>query len=191
MHASDSDAAADSAGSTAFRRRNSRGADIFGPPIALFGVFARRPDRAHAIASWCCYYLSRRAALSLRHRELVIDPRDRALQRGYEWGIHIAGYAGRAGLSDEQVASLVAGSPAVACWTDPVADRAVVATLDALRQCADVDDAEWQMLLDAVGEDAAVDLLLVCGWCHAISFAVNALRLPAGPGTAALPGRPR
>jgi hypothetical protein len=23
-----------------------------GPPIALFGVFARRPDRAHAIAQW-------------------------------------------------------------------------------------------------------------------------------------------
>jgi hypothetical protein len=25
-----------------------------------------------------------------------------------------------------------------------------------------------------------VDLLLLCGWYHAISFAVNALRLPAG-----------
>jgi len=46
-------------------------------------------------------------------------------------------------------------------------------------------------LLDAVGEDAAVDLLLLCGWYHAISFAVNALRLPAEPGTPALPGRSR
>ena len=40
-------------------------------------------------------------------------------------------------------------------------------------------------------EDAAVDLLLLCGWYHAISFAVNALRLPAEPGTPALPGRSR
>ena len=47
--------------------------DILGPPIALFSVFARRPDRAHAIAGWGRYYLSRRGALSLRHRELVID----------------------------------------------------------------------------------------------------------------------
>src|SRR6478752_6328982 len=135
--------------------------DILGPPIALFGVFARSPDRAHALCG-----------------------------AGYEWGIHISVYAGRAGLTDEQVASLATGDPADACWTDP-ADRAVLATVDALHQRADLDDAEWQTLLDTVGEDAAVDLLLLCGWYHAISFAVNALRLPAEPGTPALPGRSR
>jgi hypothetical protein len=72
--------------------------------------------------------------------------------------------------------------PADAYWTDP-AGRAVLATVDALHQRADLDDAEWRTLLDAVGEDAAVDLLLLCGWYHAISFVVNALRLPAEPGT--------
>jgi len=163
--------------------------DILGPPIALFGVFARRPDRAHAIAGWGRYYLSRRGALSLRHRELAIDRTTALCGAGYEWGIHIAVYAGKAGLTDEQVASLATGDPADACWTDP-ADRAVLATVDALHQRADLDDAEWQTLLDAVGEDAAVDLLLLCGWYHAISFAVNALRLPAEPGTPALPTPP-
>src|SRR6478609_3438254 len=141
--------------------------DILGPPIALFGVFARRPDR-----------------------ELAIDRTTALCGAGYEWGIHIAVYAGKAGLTDEQVASLATGDPADACWPDP-ADRAVLATVDALHQRADLDDAEWQTLLDAVGEDAAVDMLLLCGWYHAISFAVNALRLPAEPGTPALPGRSR
>ena len=164
--------------------------DILGPPIALFRVFARRPDRAHAIAGWGRYYLSRRGALSLRHRELAIDRTTALCRAGYEWGIHIAVYAGRAGLTDEQVASLATGDPADACWTHP-ADRAVLATADALHQRADLDDAQWQTLLDEVGEDAAVDLLLLCGWYHAISFAVNALRLPAEPGTPALPGRSR
>ena len=48
--------------------------DILGPPIALFSVFARRPDRAHAIAGWGRYYLSRRSALSLRHRSSETNP---------------------------------------------------------------------------------------------------------------------
>ena len=76
--------------------------DILGPPIALFGVFARRPDRAHAIAGWGRYYLSRRGALSLRHREQAIDRTTALCSAGYEWGIHIAVYAGNAGLTDEQ-----------------------------------------------------------------------------------------
>lgn len=105
-------------------------------------------------------------------------------------GIHIAVYAGKAGLTGEQVASLATGTPDDACWTDS-SDRAVLATADALHRRADLDDAEWQTLLNAVGEDAAIDLLLLCGWYHAISFTVNALRLPAEPGTPALPGRPR
>lgn len=47
--------------------------ELLGPPIQLFRVFARRPQLARGIAGWGHYYLSRRSALSLRHRELVID----------------------------------------------------------------------------------------------------------------------
>ncbi len=92
---------------------------LTGLPIALFGVFARRPDRAHAIAGWGRYDLSRRGALSLRHRELAIDRTTALCGAGYEWGIHIAVYAGKAGLTGEQVASLATGTPDDACWTDP------------------------------------------------------------------------
>ena len=187
-YASDSEASEDCSDGTAFRRRHPCGARH--PRAADRAVRCVRPDRALAIAGWGRYYLSRRGALSLRHRELAIDRTTALCGAGYEWGIHIAVYAGKAGLTDEQVASLATGDPADACWTDP-ADRAVLATVDALHQRADLNDAEWQTLLDAVGEDAAVDLLLLCGWYHAISFAVNALRLPAEPGTPALPGRSR
>lgn len=188
-YASDSEASEDCSDGTAFRRRHPRGARH--PRAADRAVRCVRPPsrpRARDRRLGARYYLSRRGALSLRHRELAIDRTTALCGAGYEWGIHIAVYAGKAGLTDEQVASLATGDPADACWTDP-ADRAVLATVDALHQRADLDDAEWQTLLDAVGEDAAVDLLLLCGWYHAISFAVNALRLPAEPGTPALPGR--
>jgi hypothetical protein len=51
------------------------------------------------------------------------------------------------------------------------------------RRRSDLDDGEWDALVRAAGEDGAVDLLLVCGWYHAISFVARALRLPLEPGT--------
>ncbi|MER6807882.1 carboxymuconolactone decarboxylase family protein [Spirillospora sp. NPDC000708] len=158
--------------------------EALGPPIALFRVFARRPDRAHGVHGWGRYYLSRRAALSLRHRELVIDRTTRRCGAEYEWGVHVAVFAGKAGLDAEQIRSIVAGGPDDDCWTDP-ADRAVLRAVDALCSANDLSDDEWRELTGAVGEEGAVDLLLLCGWYHAISFAARVLRLRPEPGTPA------
>ena len=138
-----------------------------GPPIALFRVFARRPDRARGVYGWGSYYLSRRAALTLRQRELVIGRTTARCGAGYEWAIHATLFADKAGLD--------------ACWDE--GDRAVIAAVDALCDRGDLDDGEWDALVRAAGEDGAVDLLLVCGWYHAISFVARALRLPLEPGT--------
>ena len=152
-----------------------------GPPIALFRVFARRPDRARGVHGWGSYYLSRRAALTLRQRELVIGRTTARCGAGYEWAIHAAWFAGKAGLDAAQQASLAHGGASDACWDE--GDRAVIAAVDALCDRRDLDDGEWDTLVRAAGEDGAVDLLLVCGWYHAISFVARALRLPLEPGT--------
>jgi alkylhydroperoxidase family enzyme len=153
-----------------------------GPPIQLFRVWARRPELAHGIAGWGGYYFSRRSALSVRQRELVIDRTTALCGADYEWGVHIAAFAGKAGLDAAQIRSLAAGGPADACWD--AADRAVLTAVDELRATADLSDGSWADLVAAVGEDGALDVLLVCGWYHAISFTVRALRLPLEPGTA-------
>jgi alkylhydroperoxidase family enzyme len=160
-----------------------------GPPIALFRLFARRPERARAIHGWGRYYLSRQSALSLRHRELVIDRTTALCGAEYEWGIHVAVYAAKAGLTDAQVASTATGSPDDPCWTDE-ADRAVLRTVDALHETRDLSDAQWKELRDAVGAEAAIDLLLMCGWYHAISFVARVIRLPPEPDTPAFPASP-
>ena len=157
--------------------------EALGPPIALFRVFARRPDRAMAIHGWGSYYLSRRTALTLRQRELIIDRTTARCGAGYEWAIHAALFGGKAGLDAAQLRSLAAGSASDACWAEE--DRAVIAAVDALCDRGDLDDQEWAALVRAAGEEGAVDLLLVCGWYHAISFVARALRLPLEPGTEA------
>ena len=147
-----------------------------GPPIALFRLFARRPDRARAIHGWGSYYLSRRTALTLRHRELVIDRTTARCGAEYEWSIHVARFAEKAGLTGEQILSMEKGNPDDPCWTEP-ADRAVLHAVDALHDTSDLSDEQWDVLVRAVGEEATIDLMLVCGWYHAISFVARAARL--------------
>ena len=158
--------------------------EAMGPPIALFRVFARRPDRAAGIHHWGRYYLSRRSALSLRHRELVIDRTTAHCGAEYEWGIHIAAFAAKAGLTDEQVRSVTIGAPDDPCWTDQ-ADVAVLRAVDALHARCDLSDDEWAALVDGVGEEGAIDLMLLTGWYHAISYVARATRLPGETDTPA------
>ena len=92
--------------------------EALGPPIGIFRLFARRPDRAHGIAGWGRYYLSRRCALSLRHRELLILRTTARCGAEYEWGVHVQVFAAKAGLSAGQVRSVTAGQPDDPCWTE-------------------------------------------------------------------------
>ena len=153
-----------------------------GPPIALFRAFARRPDRARAIHGWGSYYLSRRCALSVRHREMVIDRTTALCGAEYEWGIHVAHFATKAALTDAQVRSLTTGTAADACWTDPD-DRTVLTAVDALHARNDLTDDEWAALTAAAGPDGAIDLILICGWYHAISYEARDARLAPVAGT--------
>lgn len=155
---------------------------LLGPPIALFRVLARRPELARAIAAWGGYYLSAKSALQPRLREIVIDRTTALCGADYEWGVHIAVFADKVALTREQVRSLGEGRPSDACWADP-AERAALRAVDELHSTNDLADETWAELVAATGADAALELVLVCGWYHAISFAVKALRLPLEPGT--------
>jgi hypothetical protein len=70
---------------------------------------------------------------------------------------------------------------------DAAADRAVLRAVDALHADSDLMDERWDDLVAATGEDGALEVALLCGWDHAISFAARALRLPLEPGISGFP----
>lgn len=149
------------------------------PPLLLFRTLAR--DRRLFFKFFGGGLLDR-GHLTLRQREIVID-RTTALNRAeYEWGVHTTVFAERAGLTEDQVASLVTGGSADACWPDE--DRVLIDLCDALHATADVDDALWSRLRERFSEEAVIELLLLAGFYRTTSCLVNALRLPLEPGTA-------
>ena len=146
------------------------------PPIALFRAFAKNLPMTRAMRGWGSYELSRGLSLGLRDREIVIDRTCARCGCEYEWGVHVAYFAGKARLGSAQLASLSRGGPDDACWTDH-RDRLLIGAVDALHDISDVPDPLCRQLAAEFSEAELLDLLMLCGWYHAISFAARAIRL--------------
>lgn len=151
------------------------------PPIGLFRTFVRNLPMASAMGAWGGYELSKRLSLTLRDREIVIDRTCSRCRCEYEWGVHVAFFADRVGLSHAQVRSLTHGDATDACWTDD-RDRALIEATDALHDGADIDDELWNQLQAHLSEEQALDLFMLVGWYHAISYAANGARVDLEPG---------
>jgi alkylhydroperoxidase family enzyme len=151
------------------------------PPIGLFRTFARNLPMTAAMSTWGRYELGRSLSLSLREREIVILRTCARCGCEYEWGVHVLMFGDRVGLGAEQRRSLAEGGAADACWTDE-RERLLLEAVDALHDDNDIDDALWRRLAAVFGEPQLMDLVLLCGWYHAISFAARVARLPLEPG---------
>lgn len=150
-------------------------------PILLFRTFARNPAMAAAMRAWGSYELGRELSLSMRQRELVIDRTTARCGCEYEWSVHITFFANRVGLDEAQVTSLTHGSPGDPCWTDP-GEVALLRAVDELHDTNDLSDESWAAVALHLSTEQVLDLLLLAGWYHAISYAANAARVDLEPG---------
>jgi alkylhydroperoxidase family enzyme len=150
-------------------------------PIALLRTYARNLPLAEAANGWGSYQLSRRLSIGLREREILIDRTCARCGCEYEWGVHIARFADKARLTEAQIASLTYGSSGDPCWSDE-RDRVLLDAADSLHEHNDIDDALWTRLTAQFGTEQLLDVLMLCGWYHAISFTARATRLAPEPG---------
>lgn len=146
------------------------------PPIRLFRTFARNPPMMDAMRGWGSYELGRQLSLSMREREIVIDRTCARCRCEYEWGVHLAFFAERVQLDRAQIASLTHGGPDDPCWTIE-RERLLIAAVDRLHDHATIDDDLDARLAAAFDERQILDLLMLTGWYHAVSYAANGARV--------------
>ena len=144
-------------------------------PLKLFRTIARDLPLGAAMGRLGPYMLGRDAGFDMRTREIVIDRVTARCGCEYEWGVHVAGYANRVGLSEEQIYSTVHGNSADPCWNSK--DAAVVEMVDQLHDTGQVSDETWLELGSHFDEKALIELPVLAGWYHAISFLANAARV--------------
>jgi len=152
-------------------------------PLVLFTTLARDPQLFGKFFSGS---LLDRGHLTLRQRELVIHRTTALCGSEYEWGVHVRGFAAKAGLDSAQLASTVHGGADDACWSEE--DRVLIRLCDALHHDCDVDEALWAALSARFSEPACLELLMLCGFYRTVAYLTNALRLPLEAGAARFPG---
>lgn len=151
-------------------------------PLLLFRTIATS-DRAWR--KFRAGSLLDKGPLSLREREIVIDRTCARAGCEYEWGVHIAIFAGPAGLTPGQVEATVRGPAHADCWTP--AEQALLAAADALHERATLDEAGWTALRAHFDEAQILEVLLLCGFYRTVSYIANGLALPPEPGAARFP----
>ena len=72
--------------------------------------------------------------------------------------------------------SLTAGDATNPCWTS-VREALLIEAVDSLHDSSDIDDGLWSRLAAQFSDAELLDLLLLCGWYHAISFTARAARV--------------
>jgi alkylhydroperoxidase family enzyme len=145
-------------------------------PLVLFRVLARD---LRLYQRFMGAGLLDKGQLSLRQREIVIHRVTARCGSEYEWGVHAALFAERAGLEAGQLRSIVSGGPDDPCWS--AEDALLLRFCDALHADCTVGDALWAELRAVFGEEAILELLLLAGFYRTVSYLTNALRLPPEP----------
>jgi alkylhydroperoxidase family enzyme len=118
----------------------------------------------------------------MRQRELVIVRVTARCRCEYEWGVHITFFGDRVGLTDDQKRSITHGVPSDPCW--PRDESALLRAVDELHDHADIGDTTWSELAQTLTEQQSLDVLMLAGWYHAISYAANAARIDLEDGVA-------
>ena len=145
------------------------------PPLALFRVLVRDPRLAEAMTALGRFLLGRDCALDLHDRELVIDRVCARCGCEYEWGVHVTAYGARAGLSPAQLEATRTGDAGAPVWNER--EALLVRLVDELHDTARVSDDLWAALAGHWTEPQLLELLLLAGWYHAISFVGNGARV--------------
>ena len=159
--------------------------DIVNPPgsppgtgeLNIFATLVRHPGLFRQWIGFGGKLLS--GKLPPRERELLILRTAWRCQAVYEWGHHVEIGQG-VGVTAEEVERVKAG-PGAPGW-DPF-DAALLLAADELHDDSCITDATWATLAGRYDERQLVELTMVVGQYHLVSFALNSLGVQVEPGT--------
>ena len=142
------------------------------PPLTLFRTVARNP---RVLQRFMAGALLDRGSIALRSRELIILRTCARCGAEYEWGVHVSVFGDKAGWTDEQLRRSVLGGAQDECWSPE--DRLVIRLADQLHDTNHVDDVLWTELAGHFSPEQLIELIMLAGLYHAVSYLINGIRI--------------
>jgi alkylhydroperoxidase family enzyme len=140
-------------------------------PLALFRLLIRHPMLAEKMHPLGSFQLGKQASLAVHDRELVIDRTCALCRCEYEWGVHTALLGAHAGLDPAAITATVKSRAEDPIWS--VRDRCLISLVDSLHDTGSVPDELWTQVGEYWTEDQALEIAVLTGYYHAISFVAN------------------
>lgn len=116
-----------------------------------------------------------KGSISLADRELVILRACARCDAEYEWGVHVAGFSAKIGFSQLQIANTRNETVNPELWNQQ--QQLLIELVDELHDTCQLSDALWEKLENHYQPDQLVELVMLAGLYHAVSFIVNSFRI--------------
>jgi alkylhydroperoxidase family enzyme len=144
------------------------------PPLNLFLTIAHNPTILDKFRSTGAYLLNF-ATLPAKDREIVIHRTCARCGCEYEWGVHAAFYGERVGLTEDQLTATASQRAENGTWAPH--EALLIDLVDELHDTASVKDETWQGLAAHYAPDQLVELIVLVGQYHLVSYLANALHV--------------
>jgi alkylhydroperoxidase family enzyme len=154
-------------------------------PLLLFRTIARDP---RLFRRFMAGGLLDKGNLGLRERELAIDRTCARCGAEYEWGVHMALFGARVGFGAAEQRATLSFADAD-CWS--ARERLIVRLVDQLHETSTLDDTLWGELAAEFTAEQLIELIMLAGCYHMVSYLTNALRLPLESYATRFPTPPR
>jgi alkylhydroperoxidase family enzyme len=138
-------------------------------PLALFRTIAHNPRVLDRIRMGG---LLDKGSISLRQRELMILRTCALCRAEYEWGVHVQIFQPHTGMSDAQIADTTREPIDASLWQKD--EQSIIALADTLHASARIDDALYVQLAQIFSKEQIVELVVLAGFYHTISFVIGA-----------------
>ncbi|MEY2475965.1 MAG: 4-carboxymuconolactone decarboxylase [Actinomycetota bacterium] len=152
-----------------------------GGDMNIFTTLARHPK---LLKRWAAFGGTLLAGGDLpgREREILVLRTGANCGSDYEWGQHVR-IGKDAGLTDDEIHRIYDGPDAG--WGDD--DRALIVAADELHNDSRISDGTWAALRGRYTDKQLIELLMVVGQYHLVSFTLNSLGVQREPGVEGFP----
>lgn len=144
-------------------------------PLKLFRTLSRNQQISERMRPLGAGLLGQHSSIDPHDRELVIDRTCARCGCEYEWGVHVVSFGQMLGIPEEQLLATATKSASDKAWTER--QGLLIQLVDELHDTATVSDHLWQQLSALWSDAQLIELLVLVGWYHVISFVTNAAQI--------------
>jgi alkylhydroperoxidase family enzyme len=156
-------------------------------PLKLFRTLSRNPEISSRMRTLGAGLLGSHSSLDPREREILIDRTCARCSCEYEWGVHIAAFGDVCGLSRAPLEDTANETIDATLWS--ARELALIKLVDELHETATLSDEMWEQLAAGWSIAQILEVLIIVGCYHLISFVANAACVEQEPWAARFPPR--